>query len=369
MNKAIKYKVYPTAKQRTLIAKTFGCCRKVYNLMLSDKIAYYKEHGTMLMTTPAKYKKEYPFLKEVDSLALANAQLNLQKAYSNFFKRKNCSFPKYKSAKRSKQSYTTNNQKGSITITEKGIKLPKLGIVKAKIHRKPDNEWMIKSATISIDSVGDYFISVLFEYKSSIKQSEITEDSAIGIDYKSNGLFVDSNGKNCNMPHYYKLSKKSLAKQQRMLKKKVVGSKNYKKQQKKVSKIHRRIANQRKDYLHKKSTEIANLYSCVCVESLSIKSMSNKKFGNGKATLDNGYGMFLSFLDYKLSDRGGRLIKIDRWFPSSQICHWCGKKNPELKNLKIRRWDCPNCGRVGIDRDLNAALNIKSEGLRTIDVA
>ena len=369
MNRAIKYRVYPTTEQHILFTKTFGCCRKVYNLMLADKIAYYQEHQKTLQTTPAQYKKDYPYLKEVDSLALANVQTNLQTAYKNFFRDKKIGFPKFKSAKYSRKSYTTNNQKGTVAITDKGIRLPKVGIVKAKIHRQPNEDWIIKSATISQERDGTYYISILYEYESKELYAPVTIRSTLGLDYKSDGLYVDSNGDDCDMPHYYRLSQDKLAKSQRKLKHKTIGSNNYHKQQKKIAKIHRHIANQRKDFLHKKSTEIANQYTCVCVESLNMRSMSNKGFGNGKATLDNGYGMFLNFLEYKLKDRGGYLVKVDKWFPSSQRCHWCGHISPNLKDLSIRKWNCPHCGHQGIDRDYNAALNIKFEGLRILEAS
>lgn len=369
MNRAIKYRVYPTTEQCILFAKTFGCCRKVYNLMLADKIAYYQEHQKTLQTTPAQYKKEYSYLKEVDSLALANVQMNLQTAYKNFFRDKKVGFPKYKSAKHSRKSYTTNNQKGTVAIIGNGIKLPKIGIVKAKIHRQPNEDWIIKSATVSQERDGTYYISILFEYEVKELYAPVTSMSTLGLDYKSDGLYVDSKGNDCDMPHYYRLSQDKLAKSQRKLKHKTIGSNNYRKQQKKIAKIHRHISNQRKDFLHKKSTEIANQYTCVCVENLNMRSMANKGFGNGKATLDNGYGMFVNFLEYKLKDRGGYLIKVDKWFPSSQLCHWCGYRSENLKDLRIRKWDCPYCGHKGIDRDWNSAINIKVEGLRILESA
>lgn len=372
MNKAIKYRAYPTTEQCILFAKTFGCCRKVYNLMLADKIAYYQEHQKTLQTTPAQYKKDYPYLKEVDSLALANKQMDLQEAFRNCFsksRKKNNGFPKFKSAKHTRKSYTTNNQHGTVAITDNSIRLPKIGHVKAVIYRKPDDNWVIKSATVSQESDGTYYISILFEYETKEMYAPVTSISTLGLDYKSDGLYVDSEGNDCDMPHYYRLSQDKLAKSQRNLKHKTIGSSNYYKQQKKIAKIHRHISNQRKDFLHKKSTEIANQYICVCVESLNMKSMANKGFGNGKATLDNGYGMFVNILEYKLKDRGGYLIKVDKWFPSSQLCHWCGYRSPNLKDLRIRKWDCPHCGHKGIDRDWNSAINIKVEGLRILESA
>ena len=167
MNKALKYRLYPTKTQMQMFAKTFGCCRKVWNLMLSDKIESYKTTGKFVSVTPAQYKSDYPYLKEVDSLALANTQLNLQSAFRNCFcktRKKRNAFPKYKSAKRSRKSYTTNNQKGTVAILGNSIRLPKVGAVKAVIHRMPDPDWRLKSATISQDSDGKYYVSVLFEY-------------------------------------------------------------------------------------------------------------------------------------------------------------------------------------------------------------
>lgn len=219
MNKAIKYRIYPNKTQEELLQKTFGCCRKIRNLMLEDKINYYNETKKSLQTTPAKYKKEYEYLKEVDSLALTNVQLNLQKAYTNFFRNKKIGFPKYKSLKKSKKTYTTNNQKGTIQILDNKIKLPKIGKIRAKIHRKAEEFWIIKSATISQEKGGTYYVSVLYEYEKEITRIEIT-NKAIGLDYKSDGLYTDSNGNTCGSPKYYRKSEKKLAKLQRKLSKK-----------------------------------------------------------------------------------------------------------------------------------------------------
>ena len=357
-----------------MFAKTFGCCRKVYNLMLFDKIEGYKATGKFPTVTPAKYKDEYPYLREVDSLALANKQMDLQAAFRNTFsksRKKNNGFPKFKSAKHSRKAYTTNNQKGTVAIiNDKYIKLPKIGKVKAVIHRVPESDWVIKSATVSQESDGKYYISVLFEFENAANPYVADKTNAIGLDYASDGLYVDSNGNVGTNHKYYRESHDKLAREQRRLsrmqgsKKHEVKSNNYIKQLRKVNKIHRHIANQRLDNLHKISTEIANQYDVVCVESLNMRSMANHGFGNGKATLDNGYGMFLSMLGYKLADRNKYLIKVDKWFPSSQICHCCGTLHPEMKDLAIRTMKC-SCG-LTISRDRNAAINILQEGLRLL---
>lgn len=375
MNKAYKFRLYPTTEQAVLFVKTFGCCRKVYNLMLADKIEGYQTTGKFIAVTPAKYKKEYPYLKEVDSLALANKQLDLQAAFRNCFdkkRKKRNNFPKFKSAKRSRKSYTTNNQNGTIAVLDKHIKLPKVGKVKAVIHRPVPNNWKIKSATISQDTDGKFYVSILFEYEIVIPTIPIS-DNAIGLDYASNGLYVDDAGRKGTEHKFYRESQKKLAKEQRRLsrkqgsKKGEVKSKNYLKQLQKVNKLHRHIANQRLDNLHKISTEIANQYDIVCAETLNMKAMANKSFGNGKATMDNGNGIFSAMLKYKLFNRGKYFIEVSKWFASSQICHHCGKIHPEMKDLSIRTMKC-DCGTI-MGRDQNSAINIKIEGLRILKTA
>lgn len=379
-NRAIKYRIYPTAEQAVFFAKTFGCCRKVYNLMLSDKIESYNTTGKFVSVTPAKYKKDYPFLKEVDSLALANVQMNLQTAFANCFdKRRKLrnGFPKYKSSKHSRKSYTTNCQypkssnklkRPTIRLEDNKIILPKAGAVKVKLHRQPESDWILKSVTISQDSDGKFYASVLFEYDMDVIPVSKTGTKAVGLDYKSDGLYVDSNGIKADMPKYYRKNSKKLAKEQRRLsrktgsKKNETKSNNYLKQLKKVNKIYRHTTNQRLDYLHKKSTEIANQYDVVCVETLHMKAVANKGFGNGKATLDNGYGLFLEMLRYKLHERGKYLVKVDKWYPSSQLCSNCGSR--KKLSLGERIYQC-SCG-ITIDRDYNAAINIKKEGLRLL---
>lgn len=378
-NIAYKYRLYPNVEQQVLFAKTFGCCRKIWNLMLTDRNEAYQKDKAFIEPTPASYKKDYPFLKEVDSLALANVQLNQKMAFKEFFKsckakKNDRGFPKFKSAKKSKRSYTTNNQNGTIEIGDDFIKLPKIGKVKAVIHRKPDAHWSLKSATVSQSSDGNYWCSVLFEYENQIYSVCADTDKAIGLDYKSDGLYCDSNGNIATRHKFYRESQTKLAKEQRKLsrkkgnKKGEAKSNNFLKQQKRVNKIHRHIANQRNDFLHKASTEIVNRYDVVAVEDLNMRSLSNKGFGNGKATMDNGYGMFLNMLEYKLNSRGKYFVKVDRFYPSSQTCHTCGYINPEVKNLSIRKWTCPACGAVH-DRDINAAVNIRDKGLRLLSLA
>ena len=374
-HRAIKFRIYPTEEQAILFRKTFGCCRFIWNHMLADKMEYYKEHKTILTVTPAMYKDEFPWLREVDSLALANVQMNLNQAYTNYyegFKKKSSNKvgkPKFHSKKKSKRSYTTNNQNGTIAIDFEAskIKLPKVGWVKASLHRQFSNEWKICHATVSQDKTGQFFVSICFEKEK--EEKAVSVDTILGLDYKSDGLYVDSNGNCAHMPHYFQEGQKQLAKLQKQQAKKVGNRKkekksnNWIKQQKKINKQYKKIANQRKDFLHKKSTEIANQYDLICVESLNMKALSNKGFKNGKATMDNGYGLFLEMLQYKQESRGHVLIKVDKFFPSSQMCSVCGCIHPITKDLSVRKWTCPDCD-TEHDRDLNAAINIKNEGYR-----
>lgn len=363
-NIAYQYRLYPDPEQAALFVRTFGCCRKVWNLMLSDKIEYYASEKKMLQTTPAQYKKDYPYLKEVDSLALANVQLQLQGAFRKFFSEPNIGFPKFKSRKSSRASYTTNLVRKNIRISDRGIKLPKTGFVRAKIHRKAPEGYQLKSVTIFLDQTGRFYASVLYEYEDTSAFVPSEAMTHIGLDYKSDGLYVDSEGNACGMPHYYRQSEKQLARAQRRLSRKQKGSANREKQRKRVAKIQQRTANRRKDFLHKTSVAIAKRYDVISVESLNMKAMS-AFLRLGKATMDNGYGMFCSMLAYKQAREDHILVRVAKHFPSSQLCSCCGYKNPVTKDLSIRKIRCPKCG-TEYDRDINAAINIDREGVRLL---
>ena len=359
-NKAYKFRLYPNKEQEIMFAKTFGCVRFIYNKMLADKIDYYKETKQKLNNTPAQYKKEFDWLKEVDSLALANAQMNLQIAYSNFFKTPKVGFPKFKSKKRDKDSYTTNNQNGTVSIIGKKLRLPKVGLVKMVQHRVIPETEKIKSATITKTSSGKYYVSILVEYDKVIPQIELSRDNAIGLDYASHNFYVDSQGREADYPKFYRKSQDKLAREQRKLSLMKYGSSNYQKQKIKVARVHEKIVNQRLDWIHKLSTQLANEYDIVCVEDINMQNMA-KSLKLGKSTNDNGFGMFRDILTYKLADRGKAFVKIDKWFPSSKICRHCGSINHNL-TLSDRVWTC-GCGAI-INRDENAAINIMNEGLR-----
>ena len=359
-NKAYKFRLYPNSTQRELFAKTFGCVRFVYNKMLGEKIAYYQEHGESLKVTPAKYKAEFEWLREVDSLALANAQLNLTTAYNNFFRDKSVGFPKFKSKKTDRKSYTTNCVNNNIRFEGKYIKLPKLGLVKVKQHRAIPSNYKLKSVTVSQTAGGRYYASVLFEYEIDTQPESI--ENIIGLDFSMSELYVSSNGDNPEYPRFYRRALQKLARMQRSLSKMSRFSNNYYKQKRKIAKYHEYIANCRKDFLHKQSRQITNAHDCVAIEDLNMKAMA-QSLRFGKSVHDNGWGMFTAFLDYKLREQGKQLIKIGKWFPSSKTCSACGNIKEELA-LSERIYIC-DCGSI-LNRDINAAVNIRDEALRIL---
>ena len=341
-----------------MFAKTFGCVRFIYNRMLADKIAHYKKTGQTLQTTPAQYKTEFEWLKEVDSLALANAQLNLQSAYKNYFTKRHTGFPKFKSKKKSRMRYTTNNQNGSVRIETGKLKLPKVGFVKIVQHRPMIGK--IKSVTIERTPTNKYYVSILVEYENQVPEVELHK--FIGLDFSMHDLYVTSEGERANYPGFLRKSEKKLARLCCRHSRRKLRSQNSERMRLKVCLMYEKITNQRLDFLHKKSYQLSEGYDVVCIEMLNMRTMSRTlKFG--KSVADDSFGKFRNMLDYKLYFRGKKLVKVDKWFASSQLCSKCGYKNAQVKDMKIREWKWPLCG-TEHDRDINAAINIREEGKR-----
>ena len=351
MLKAYKYRIYPTKEQEEYLSKVFGCVRFIYNKMLSDKIEYYKQTGKMLKNTPAQYKKEYPFLKEVDSLALSNAQLNLEKAYKNFFRDKSVGLPKFKK-KKGYQSYTTNNQNGTVTLEGGYLKVPKLK-TKIKIKQHKQFEGKIKSVTISKTPTGKYYASILVE-------EEIKElpkiDRKVGIDLGIKEFAILSDGTKIENPKWLRKTEKRIKLIQKSLSRKQKQSKNYERTRQKLAKLHEKIANQRKDFLHKVSSKIINENQVIVLEDLKVKNMQQNRH-LAKAIGEVSWAEFRRMLEYKAKWYGREIIIAPTKYASSQICSECGYKNTDVKNLALREWKCPNCGAIH-DRDINASKNL-----------
>ena len=380
---AVKYRIYPNKNQSILINKTIGCARFVYNKMLGD---FYDND---LITTPAYYKKDYPFLKEVDSLALANSQMNLKQAFRNYKNNKDhFNKPKFKKKSRSKLSYKTNNKKSANTVRiENGrLILPKFKSgIKIVLHKQI--EGLIKSVTIEQVPSGYYTASILYDVPDNQEKTILSKDNIVGIDLGLTHLAITSDNEKYDNPKHFSKLQNKLAKEQRILsrrfennvkeriydengdyvktvfKKPLKDCKNYQKQRRKVAKIHNKIKNRRSDNLHKVSTEIVKNHDYIVLETLRVHNMiKNRKLS--KSIADVGWSLFVNMIKYKCERYGKECIQIDEWFPSSQICSHCDHKDGK-KVLSVREWTCGNCG-THHDRDINAAINIKNKGLELI---
>lgn len=359
IHKGYKFRLYPNDKQKEYFAKCFGCARFIYNKMLTDKIEYYQKTGEVLVTYPSNYKDEFPFLKEVDSNILAQEYLHLDRAYKNFFRNKNFGSPKFKSKKNNYRAFNTINQNNLIQIIDnKYLKLPKsknFGLIKVKISQPIRGT--IKTVTISQVPSGKYYVSmnVAIWY-----QSLPSRGSSIGLDLGTKVLVITSNGDKFDNIRTLENHQAKLAKLQRQLAHKQKGSRNYEKARIKLAREYERIANIRKDYLHKISHKIVSENQAIFSEDLNVKGLM-KNHRQAKSIGDASWYEFTRQLEYKSAWNGRVYHKVDRFFPSSQLCSSCGFKYEAVKTENLREWRCPNCGAYH-DRDVNAAINILIRG-------
>ncbi len=361
----IKVRLYPNEAQQELFEKTFGCCRYIWNQMLADQQRFYFETERHFIPTPAKYKKDAPFLREVDNQALIQEHNMLSQAFRMFFKNPECfGYPRFKRKKDDKDSFTACSHAftsgPTIYTTKDGIRMTKAGIVRAVFHRRPQAWWKLRRVTVSRTRTGKYYCSIL--YACPVRQMEEavpTPEKTIGLKYSIPHFYVTDNGSMADPPHWLKESQEKLSRLRQRLSRMEPGSKNYQEAVQKYRLLHEHIANQRRDFVHKESRRIANDWDAVCMRDDPLKEIARgMKLGN---VPEAGYGMFRTCLQYKLAWQGKPLLVVDRYHPTTRTCSACGMVGDEV-SYKKSTWTCPKCGTVH-QREVNAAKNIKALGL------
>ena len=360
MQKGIKFRAYPNKEQQNLINQTLGCCRLIYNKGLAMRNVAYENGSkvgysqTSAMLTELKKTSDFAFLKEVDSIALQQSLRDLDRGFVNFFQ-KRASHPTFKSKHNNHQSYRTVNQGDNIRIVDKYIKLPKLGYVKMKQSMEVGK---INNATIERTPSGKYFVVLNVDFEPELQDNK---GGSIGIDVGIKDFYSDSNGNVVPNPKYLEKSMRKLIREQRKLSRKQKGSNNRNKQRIKVALVHEKITNQRNDFLQKQSTMLVRENQTICIEDLNVKGMiRNHKLAKSIASVS--WSRFFTMLEYKATWYGNDLIKVPTMYPSSQTCSCCGHRNPLVKNLAIRNWECPEC-HAKHNRDINASINILNKGI------
>lgn len=399
INRGYKFKIIPTKEQKEFFLQSFGCARKIYNMYVDELYRKLEESdyqngiikkSELHLSKYTDFSKQFDYMKKVDSQCLSSAKMDFNNAIKKFnteYDKKTYTkrsrkrektlgikptfrdlkgMPRFKSIKNNDFSYRTYNQSqcekwNLITLENFMLKIPKLKtLIKVKQHRSLPNDSIIKNCTISMDNKSIFYASLCIEYVINIETKK--SEKVLGLDYSQHDFYVDSNGKKANYPHYYKKSEEKLKKVQRELSRKELKSKNWYKQKQKITTLQRHIANQRFDWLHQESRKIADEYDAVIVEDIDLRNMA-QCLKLGKNVHDNGFGMFRTFLKYKLEEQGKQFIKIDKWFPSSKMCHCCGAIKEDLQLSD--RWYACDCGYEN-DRDYNAAMNIRDCGTRLL---